>query len=143
MIVGFSGSREGMTMIQREKVKAVLSTLLPEEAHHGDCVGSDEGFHELCRELTREQLITVYIVVHPPMADQFRAFCEGDETRPPKAYIGRNRDIVSEVGALIACPKQELQPPELRGHGTWSTIRYATGRIPIYLIKPSGELSRR
>lgn len=87
----------------------------------------------------------VHIVVHPPMGELLRAFCEGDKILQPKGFIGRNRDIVEAVNVLIACPKQELEPKarELRGHGTWSTVRYATGRVPINLISPSGKLEVR
>lgn len=134
MKLGFSGSRDGMTRAQLEKLREMVGGLNPDEGHHGDCEGSDEGFHALCVEFH------IRTVAHPPESDRLRAYCEADDVRQPKPYIGRNRDIVGEVDLLIACPKQEQQPSarELRGHGTWSTVRYATNRIPIYVILPSG-----
>ena len=46
MIIGFTGSRKGMTGEQAAVVMRLL--LSATEGHHGDCVGADEQFHEMC-----------------------------------------------------------------------------------------------
>lgn len=138
MKVGFTGTREGMAQIQRNTLRDLLKELNPDEGHHGDCVGADEGFHELCIEQG------IHTVGHPPESPMFRAYCSTDETRQERAYIGRNRNIVREVDVLIGCPKELREPSMLRGHGTWSTIRYAImKRIQVYTILPNGKIEKR
>lgn len=131
MKVGFSGTREGMTALQRAHVRELLRGLAPAEAHHGDCIGADEQFH----------LLVYYdngprVVGHPPSNNQMRAYCGFDFCHVPKPYLERNRDIVDEVDVLIACPKSDVE--ELRS-GTWATVRYARtlGR-KIYFVLPDG-----
>ena len=59
------------------------------------------------------------IVCHPPEKDEYRAFFDmNDETRDPKPYLDRNRDIVTASDLLIVVPKETS--PELIG-GTWYT----------------------
>src|SRR5262245_38799399 len=66
--IGFTGTRHGMTPSQRLAVTAVVHEVAHDSgfvAHHGDCVGADAEFHDLCRV---EPLST--IVVHPgPLED--------------------------------------------------------------------------
>ena len=130
MKLGFTGSRDGMTMGQVERFAAELK-MLPslEEFHHGDCIGADEQaaamvkrYHPSCK-----------IVIHPPDNSINRAYCHGDDIREEKSYLARNRDIVDESSNMIATPPTR---EELVRSGTWSTIRYArrTGKHPQILI---------
>jgi hypothetical protein len=135
VIVGFTGTREGMTPQQRQEVKELLLDGNVVEAHHGDCVGADEQFHSLCRGLG------VPVVLHPPTDPRLRAYCDGairsEKARP---YLDRNKDIVREASLLIATPKEGNEPPPGRGQGTWSTVRYARARYGrIIVIMPNGE----
>lgn len=137
MIVGFTGTRAGMTDMQR----AVLRTL-PEMKrvwfHHGDCRGADEQAHEIANGLLSQ------IVIHPPVNDSWRANgglgCRADIILDPKPYLERNRDIVDAADILIAAPGSNDEQP--RG-GTWYTIRYARkmGK-PIIIIYPAGRVER-
>lgn len=133
MIMGFTGSRDGLTIVQSGMLLELLAHLQPDEFHHGDCVGADEAAHYLA--LQRE----IFVVIHPPLIESSRAFCKGDNCLilPPQPYLVRNREIVDIAGYLIACPSG----PEKKRSGTWSTIRYAreVGKEPMILM-PRGPL---
>jgi hypothetical protein len=50
--IGFTGTRHGMTPAQRHAVSQLIAELAAGAAftaHHGDCVGADAEFHDLCR----------------------------------------------------------------------------------------------
>lgn len=131
--LGFSGTRDGMTINQYATVEKLLTLSTVEEVHHGDCVGSDEQFHSICLGLG------LRIITHPPIKDQYRAFCIGEENREPKDYLLRDKDIVDETEALMATPKQESMAVR---SGTWYTIRYAaTCRRHMLVINPNGSLN--
>jgi len=116
IIVGFSGTQQGMTAFQETTVRSLLRWLKPAEVHHGDCVGSDEEFDKICVELG------IYRCSHPPEDEKKRAFCKTEEERMPAPYLVRNLDIVKESQILIATPKE---PYEVTRSGTWSTYRRA------------------
>jgi hypothetical protein len=135
MKAGFSGTREGMTTAQYHALWNLMHQLKVTEWHHGDCVGSDAESHILALEMK------LYIVIHPPVDETHRAFCQGaNEVRPPKTHFARNRDIVDETVLLLATPL--LNVPQERG-GTWYTIRYGVKRDhQPYVVWPSGLVER-
>lgn len=118
MKIGFTGTHQGMTLVQKKSVTKILKNIsVILEVHHGDCIGADEDFHNICVYLN------IPIIIHPPIKDKARAFCKNYyQIREPKDYIVRNHDIVDETDLLIACPKGFKE--ELRS-GTWTTVRYA------------------
>lgn len=139
MIVGFTGTRRGMTSEQAGRVGELLRALRldgPVEAHHGDCVGADVEFHDLaCR-------LGCAVVIHPPVDPEHRAWCEPEwlatcAYREPMTHLARNRQIVSECDLLLACPAEDTAQP--RG-GTWYTVRYAAkaGKDHV-VIRPGGS----
>lgn len=136
IVLGFTGTRNGLTVMQSERLNLQLRFLEPAEARHGDCIGGDEQFHAKCMNLPVWR-----IVVHPPDNDTLRAFCGGsDDTQVTqvgmKPYLVRNRDIVDASDVMIACPKES---EEVMRSGTWTTIRYARkiGK-PLLIIYPDG-----
>jgi hypothetical protein len=132
VVVGFTGSRQGMTAIQRDLVSMLLTTAT--EAHHGDCIGADEEFHELARRAG------VPVVIHPPKAGRWRAYCEGAvKVMAPADYLIRNRHIVEASELLIGAPKENQEPDVGRGQGTWSCIRYARRHRPLTIVWPDGR----
>lgn len=135
IVVGFTGTRAGMTPLQRAFVAGFLLDHVA-EAHHGDCEGADEQFHALCRRAG------VPVVLHPPTAGDRRAWCDG-AVRTEKAlpFLDRNKEIVKASTVLIAAPKEGREPPPGRGQGTWSTVRFARSRRgAIRVVMPDGSL---
>jgi hypothetical protein len=127
MIVGFTGTRKGMTHTQRVQVVNILSGLQPDAFHHGGCVGADAEAHALADRLR------IPTVIHTPTDGRFQAtlFLARSEIRPPKPYLERNHDIVDESDVLIATPGQVN---EVRRSGTWATIRYARKQDKTVLL---------
>lgn len=121
MKLGFTGTRKGMNAFQRSAVRGLLVRNIDniEEAHHGDCIGADEEFHDMFRVW-----VGVYIVSHPCTLRHKRAFCVVSEERPSKSPLVRNRDIVDDTDEMWAAPLGK----EIKRSGTWSTIRYAKMR---------------
>lgn len=125
-IYGFTGTREGMNSNQKKQIKQLLQKDLDIgveiEVHHGDCIGADKDFHDICCELSSD----IEIIIHPGGLqtghNSLRAYCKSDTIKPIKDYLDRNRDIVDMSDALIACPISDV---EILRSGTWYTIRYA------------------
>lgn len=117
MIVGFTGTRRGMTDRQKAQLREELIKRRTGwiEFHHGDCLGADAEAHDIAHELG------YCIYIHPPENNKARAY-KGGHVLKPLAYLERNRDIAFGCHVLIAAPKTLNE--ELRS-GTWATIRYA------------------
>lgn len=135
MIVGFTGTRDGMTAAQLETVRELLAAFSKiDAAHHGDCVGADQEFHEMCAALN------IPIHIHPPSDDSKRAFCQGAiAIRQPRDYLSRDQAIVDAATILIAAPQTEQ---EKRRAGTWTTVRYARDCWKrIFIVLPDGRIA--
>lgn len=117
VIVGFTGTRDGMSQKQKQDFALMIQRINPVEFHHGDCVGAGEQAHDIVKVFAPE----CSIVVHPPLNPKDRAWCKGSFIRPAEDYIKRNHNIVNNVEMMIATPKNG---EELRS-GTWATIRFA------------------
>lgn len=130
--LGITGTRNGMSDKQKLVVKLIAGFLLPDEAHHGDCVGADSEFHDIIREVCN-----AIIVVHPPINKSHVANKMGDFTMPDKEYMKRNKDIVNESDIMLATPFEFEERG--RGSGTWAAIRY-TRKVhkPLVIVWPDG-----
>ena len=139
--IGFTGTQVGMTSAQRLTIGGMLTGLggpfrdgqpptWGARAHHGDCVGADAEFHQLCR------FHGLWIVGHPPLNSSRRAWCQFDAIMPEAEYLERNRAIVDACSVLFAAPRE---PNEQARSGTWSTVRAArrAGK-PHIVIMPNG-----
>lgn len=137
MIIGFTGTREGLAKEQRATLQLCLQmakmgsgkTWL--ELHHGSCVGADDEVNLIC--------FTMDIVrsIHPPKDERYLANCRGEHRYEPKDYRARNEDIVNASDLVIACPAQREE--QGRGSGTWMTIRIAQSKFkPLLAIFPDG-----
>lgn len=125
MIIGFTGTRDGMTITQKEELLAYLGKVMFEIKpiiparhvfHHGDCIGADDEAARLAHNLG------FIVVAHPSDLNKQRAYSPSHfvcDTRPP---LKRNENIVMVSDALIACPKTKTE--DIRS-GTWATIRFA------------------
>ena len=116
MIYGFTGTRNGLNENQKCQIIKLLNDNNITEAHHGDCIGADTDFHNLC------QSKNIKIIIHPPNINKLRSFSKSNDILKPKPFLDRNKDIVNDCDILIACPENDQET--LRS-GTWSTIRYA------------------
>jgi len=135
--IGFTGTRDGMTIEQRKKFLSLIKKLRTEQFHHGDCIGSDKQANEMI-DSNRDPYEKIPLIIsHPPKYNGYRANCKADVVLKPEDYLTRNRDIVNATEVLIATP----QGKEKLRSGTWSTIRYArTKKRKIYIIFPDGKV---
>ena len=78
MKIGFTGTQVGISEKQKEKLRELIVEYKPDEVHHGDCVGADASFDQLCCSLAIKR------VIHPPINQSKRAFCDGDVVLPAK-----------------------------------------------------------
>lgn len=131
--IGFTGTREGMTELQKASLRKLLIDLRADGLHHGDCLGADAEAHDIALELG----LCVYI--HPPKDETHRAFCKGacfvDE---PATHFARNRKIVDSTDILIGA---SIAPHPLPKGGTWYTIDYRLKKNSAYVIWPDGTVS--
>ena len=151
--IGFTGTRLGYDAgaavgFRGERAKTMFTWLCylrqrfgSIEAHHGDCIGSDDDFHKQCRALGIPR------VIHPPDNDSKRAFCHMREpglskanyTRvlEPAPYMERNQTIVEATALLLATPESAAPGA---WSGSMSTVRYAqkVGRW-VVLVGPDGS----
>jgi hypothetical protein len=146
--VGFSGTQIGMTSAQQETVDRLIAAVIKQRAletdpsrvvfaHHGDCLGADSQFDEICRRHH------VQIVLHPPILMAKRARCDQREppciVRAPLDYLERNKAIIHECSYLIATPKEAIE--QVRS-GTWATVRYARrAKRLLDVVLPDGSVA--
>jgi hypothetical protein len=135
MKIGITASRNGINELQRLHLCQILGKFDIDELHHGDCIGGDAEAHYIAQEYD----IDIVIVIHPPIDDSHRAFCQGAKViLPKKDYLKRNADIVDSVDLLIAMPDKDQEA--LRS-GTWATVRYAKKQHkPTFLLLPNGKV---
>lgn len=122
--IGFTGNRYGLTSDQKVQIISILDKYNNMIVSHGDCVGSDTDFHNLCvnyKNIHPNKKITIYIF--PPNNPKLRAFNQCDLLMNEKPYLQRNLNIIKNSSILIACPIDKNK--EQMRSGTWSTIRKA------------------
>lgn len=134
-IIGFTGTRKGCTAVQRAVLTDIVRTLsLGEDAIglHGDCVGADAEFDEVCSALG------VPTTCRPSNVRGARAKTTATAIAAPEAPLVRNRRIVDEADVMVAV----TGGPEKLRSGTWSTVRYAKkSRKKIYVVHPDGTVT--
>ena len=130
--VGVTATRNGITADQSVRANSLLGFWRENhlQFRHGDCIGGDADLARIARRHG------YYVVGHPPVVQQWRAFVENDHTLEPLPFLDRNRRIVNASAILLACP----DGPDYPRSGTWMTVRYARSlRVPTVVIMPSGE----
>lgn len=132
MIVGFTGTQNGLTFRQREALRDYLHSLHAERFHHGDCIGADATAHTF-------MVRRVPIEIHPSNIKDKRAFCRGATiVHPPKPPLDRNVDIVKVADLMVACPKNSFEEGR---SGTWSTARETLRRKKLLtIVWPNGKV---
>ena len=124
MIVGFTGTRDGMTQAQKCQVECLLLNFQPQTVHHGDCIGADADFSEIVVKLNHARKLNAHIVGHPCNLHSQRAHCIVNEERPVLEPRERNQNIVNESGLIIVTPREFSWPKHHRS-GTWMTCGIA------------------
>lgn len=138
MRLGFTGTQLGMTPAQFNRVGREVLILMPEEANHGMCVGSDTQFHAIVRSLFRSE--ECRLIGHPPINTRNAVMTSDvDELMTPAPYIVRDKVIVARSEHMIATP----YCPEVIRSGTWTTVRHARklGR-PVTIVWPDGSITK-
>lgn len=138
--LGFSGTRQGMTLRQKRYVAALLEHLKPARADHGGCQGADAEFHAMLVQLPIEEVHIWWSNLEATWMPTYDAVDKHERTilvtHPPQPPLERNVDIVREKDLLIACPKETIM--QLRS-GTWSTVRYADQLgVKCLIVNPWG-----
>lgn len=142
--IGFTGTREGMTIDQWYRVEWLLfrrfETGKPNEWHDGDCIGADTQAHGAVERLGMNAF-DIVTHGHPcNLPGDVRAFNEYDRMHEVKPPLVRNRDIVDAVDLMIAAPGgfEEV----MKGSGTWATIRYARrNKKRLIIVWPDGTFT--
>jgi len=133
MIVGFTGTRNGLSITQWKVLANTITRLSirPQLAVHGDCKGADASFHE------EMQKAGVPIRIRPCDIKATRVHCKGAvETFPEEKPLDRNVKIVEDCHVLIACPGRMV---EEQRSGTWHAVRSARKvKRPTIIIWPNG-----
>src|SRR5215213_7979760 len=104
MKIGFTASRDGISLHQLDLMVRKMIELGITEFHQGCCVGGDY----MATKYVLAYFSRVKVVAHPPIDTKLLAeFCVGvaHEVREAKDYLARNKDIVDETSILIAAPK--------------------------------------
>ena len=136
MLVGFTGTQQGMNAAQCDRVWDGLHRLGRRVtlAVHGDCIGADMQFNMLCKSLN------IPTACRPCNIRHKRANTNCPQLAPPKPPLERNEDIAASCDLLVVAPKAFEE--ELRS-GTWSTVRRARKHGKrIVIVWPDGSVSR-
>lgn len=129
--VGFTGSRHGLSLAQRQQLVYALEWIgqgdgVRGEFHHGDGAdanGGDESADRQAAKLAYQKGWEVH--AHPPAA------------RTAEAMLARNRVVVGSCSLLIAAPETDK---EVLRSGTWATVRYARhAELPVLLLARGKE----
>ncbi len=138
MIVGFTGSRQGLTVLQRRELGKVLSCLSG-SMRNGAAEGADRDAAYFWDAYPKRAIDFYPCNEEQAYWAESWAAPRGNATahlisRP----IVRNRvHIVDPCSILVAAPAG----PETQRGGTWSTIRYAKSlERPIAIVWPSGDV---
>jgi predicted Rossmann fold nucleotide-binding protein DprA/Smf involved in DNA uptake len=149
MILGFTGTRKGMTDQQRTTLARHLAALGPHIYLHGGAPGADEESHEVALEQVLPCCMRIEVYPCNERQASFfqnakpKVFLAGKDmvVYPIRKPLDRNRLIASRCDRLIATPAGK---EEQRRSGTWATIRYAiqAGK-PVTIIQPDGSTYTR
>jgi len=136
--LGFTGTREGMTLRQLAAADRALRDTPIGRILHGGCRGADAEIDHCAA------LLGIPRHCYPGPHGMAELDRSGDlKILDARDYHARNRVIVQRSSLLLVAPKQSTYPaPRLRkAGGTWWTARYAasTGRRAV-IVWPDGQI---
>lgn len=134
MNLWFAGSREGMTLQQKDIVKEfvfehrhILNTI-----RHGDEIGSEQEFHNICYNLN----LIDKMVIHPLNNRKHRALCKAPNILPPTSYEIRRQAMADNSSFLLAIVNNYKE--NLRS-SCWSLVKLAKDKkMPVLIVYPNG-----
>ena len=141
--IGFSGTRCGMTLLQRRAVYRVFRWYRDHRnaitVHHGSCVGADAEAHDIAR------MLGLAVALHPGVSadgsSPLRAECamlEGERVWRPASYGVRNQAITACTGVLVAATGDGTED-----RGTSHAISCAVKlERPVVIVSADGRLQR-
>ena len=137
MVIGFSGSKEGLDPYQLVLLKNYLTNINNiTKALHGGCVGADEQFHDICLELGIPLEVHFgYSSKNKIKNHKYRANLNGPFTHKPfETFFARNRTIADRSDIVFTGPNSVLNK---RG-GTWHTWKYSNNTLkqPTIMLPP-------
>jgi hypothetical protein len=91
----FTVNRHGITQNQKEEIIKILDKYNNFIVSHGDCIGSDTDFNNICvnyRNIHPNK--NIRIDIYPQNYSKFRAFNKGDLIMDENTYLERNLNIV-------------------------------------------------
>lgn len=143
-IIGFTGTRRGLTPAQLDTFHQLVGEIQPREFHHGSCLGADE---DAALSVSFRSDIRTDIMAWPGKpasggANEFlsqRAIEASNYVMREMTHFARNREIVKAATHVIGCPWQASRPPKGTGGGTWYTLEQGekAGKVVI-VIWPDG-----
>lgn len=133
IVLGFSGTRKGMTPGQLTAVIVHVKELKPDLAVIGGCDGADDDFEDVCQQLG------IPYEIRPSEAQirQGKHWSGAMKVHPaPRGSpLIRNHHIVAQATHMIATPAERTE--QWRGSGTWATIRYTkAAKKPLRIFYP-------
>ncbi len=141
MKIGFTGTRNEITIQQRLWLVSFIIEGQPEEVAHGDCIGADAEFHSIVAERAPKCRIEIW----PSPYEKMRAFCDGDIVHAPMPAKKRDQLIVDFADTFVGCPPTNK---EITRSGSWATLRMALKRyrkneLPggLYVVYPDGYIA--
>jgi len=72
--IGFTGNRYGLNQSQIEEIKKIIESHDNIIVSHGDCVGSDTEFHNICVSYKEQFNKNISIHIYPSFNPVMRAF---------------------------------------------------------------------
>lgn len=137
VMLGFTGTQEGMTLQQRETVQRLVEELNPSIVRHGACKGADAEFSEIAAHAG------VPVIVAHPGHDQHgrsphraKSFHYTD-LLDAERYMKRNRAIIAKSNLIIACPNAQ---PFFKKGGTFLTTQAAlAAKKAVTVVWPDGS----
>lgn len=145
-IIAVTGTRKGMTQLQKYWFLTILPNC-PDELMHGGAEGADEdadtlfGAFEAFGSLAAQTALYKKVSVYPCNEARFSYWLKKPEPRiinqilPP---LVRNELMVKRCSFLVATPASQFE--QIRS-GTWATIRYARKtKKPGAIVFPDGRI---
>lgn len=142
--LGFSGSRHGITDIQRDKLSQHVDHLTHHFdgvgeviGRHGNCIEGDEEFDAIC---VAQGVATECLPSNWESTQSKKTAAKVLGTPPWPPPFKRNSNIIKIIDELVACPRGSVEEDNSRG--TWDAVAKARERgLKVTVILPDGTIT--